>query len=326
MNALKWRFAGLFALFVSAAPVLADSTVVGTGIPAQDVAAVQAAVDAGGTVTLVGLFSFGEDRMGYFYPGLAAETPAVPLYPDYDPFSKGKSTVFITKSVSIQGAGSKIIGGRPAFWIGWDGEMLASPPISGDYGRDWIPLARGIDSYDSNFFANPDYNGPGIYRYFQAYRDIDVSIEGIESLNAHTFFIIAGAGRNLSYANNKVYDCIQSDCVVWPFGSGIWNGKFALDAAVGLLFAPSYYAQNIKTIIDAATDTEYLNCITGSVLIKDNIIANQSSPGGGIASGFTNAEVVIEGNIVANAAPEGLHIADNLNTYVAAVRTSICVF
>jgi hypothetical protein len=316
MKALKCLFVGLLALLASAAPVLADSTVVGTGIPTQDVPAVQAAVDAGGTVTLIGLFNFGEDRMGYFYPGPEAETPANPLYPGYDPFYKGKSTVFISKSVSIQGAGSKLIGGRPAFWIGWDGEMLETAPTSGDYGRDWIPLASGTDLYDSNIFGNPDYNGLGKYRYFRAYRDIEVSIDGILSQNAHTIFIIAGAGRDLSYTNNKVYDCTQSDFVVWPFGSGIWNGKCAINAAVGLLFAPNFYAQNIRTIIDAATDTEYLNCIRGSVLVKDNIIINQSSPGGGIASGFTNAEVIIDGNIVTNAGPEGLHIADNLNTYI----------
>jgi hypothetical protein len=84
---------------------------------------------------------------------------------------------------------------------------------------------------------------------------------------------------------------------------------------VVLLFAPNFYAQNIKTIIDAATKVEYLNCVSGSVLVKDNIIVNQSSPGGGISSGFTKAEVIIDGNIVANAAPEGLHMADNPNTY-----------
>ncbi len=315
MKALRWLFIGLLALFVYAAPVLADSTVVGTGIPAQDVAAVQAAVDAGGTVTLIGLFDFGDDQMGYFYPGPAAETPATPLYPGYDPFYKGKSTVFITKSVTIRGAGSKIIGGRPAFWIGWDGEILSSPPASGDYGRDWIPLASGTDLYDSNVFGNPDYSDLGRYRYFHAYRDIDVSIDGIESQNAHTFFVIAGAGRDLSSTNNKVYDCTQSDFVVWPFGNGIWSGRCAINAAVGLLFAPNYYTQNINTIIDAVTKIEYLNCIKGSVLVKDNIIVNQLSPGGGIASGFTNAEVIIDGNIVMNAAPEGLHIADNPNTY-----------
>jgi len=315
MKALKWLFMGFLALFVSAAPVLADSTVVGTGNPARDVAAVQAAVDAGGTVTLIGLFNFGEDRMGYFYPGLAAETPAIPLYPGYDPFYKGKSTVFISKSVSIQGAGAKIIGGRPAFWIGWDGDMLKIAPASGDYGRDWIPLASGTDFYDSNFFGNPDYDGLGKYRYFRVYRDIDVSIEGIESQNAHTFFILAGAGRNLSYTNNKVFDCAQSDFMVWPFGAGIVSWRVALNAA-GLLYPPSYYVQNIKTLIDAVTKTEYLNCISGSVLIKDNIIINQSSPGGGIASAFTNAAVTIDGNTVTNAAPDGVHISDNLlNTY-----------
>jgi hypothetical protein len=315
MKGLKWLFLGLLALFVSAAPILADSTVVGRGIPAQDVAAVQAAVDAGGTVTLIGLFDFGEDRMGYFYPGLAAETPAISLYPGYDPFYKGKSTVFISKSVSIQGSGSKIIGGRPAFWIGWDGDILETAPTSGDYGRDWIPLASGTDLYDSNFFGNPDYCGLGRYRYFRVYRDIDVSIDGIESQNACTFFIMAGAGRNLSYTNNKVYDCIQSDFMVWPFGAGIVSWRVALNAA-GLLYPPNYYVQNIKTLMDAVTKTEYLNCISGSVLIKDNIILNQSSLGGGIASAFTNAAVTIDGNTITNAAPDGIHISDNLlNSY-----------
>ncbi len=315
MKSLKWLVIGFLAIFVPGAPVLADSTVVGTANPALDVAAVQAAVNGGGMVTLMGLFDFGEDRMGYFYPGPAAETPASPLYPGYDPFYKGKSTVFITKSVSIQGMGATIIGGRPAFWIGWDGDILETAPTSGDYGRDWIPLAWGTDLYDSNFFGNPDYSGPGKYRYFRAYRDIDVSIDGIESQNAHTFFIIAGAGRDLSYTNNKVYDCIQSDFAVWPFGSGIWSGKAAMNAAVGLLFPPCFYTQNIRSLVDAATKTEYLNCISGSVLVKDNIIVNQSSPGGGVHTGFTNAEVIIEGNLVTNAAPEGFHIADNPNTY-----------
>ena len=315
MIALKWLFMGLLALFVSAAPVLEDGTVVGTGIPAQDVAAVQAAVDAGGTVTLIGLFNFGEDRMGYFYPGLAADTPAIPLYPGYDPFYKGKSTVFISKSVSIQGAGSKIIGGRPAFWIGWDGDILESAPTSGDYGRDWIPLASGTDSYDSNFFGNPDYSGLGKYRYFRVYRDIDVSIDGIESQNAHTFFIMAGAGRDLSYTNNKVHDCIESDFMVWPFGAGIVSWRVALNAA-GLLYPPNYYVQNIKTFVDGVTKTEYLNCLSGSLLIKDNVVINQSMPGGGIATAFTNAAVTIDGNTVTNAAPDGVHISDNLlNTY-----------
>jgi hypothetical protein len=333
MKALKRLSMELLALLLSAAPVLADSIVVGTGIPAQDVAAVQAAVDAGGIVTLIGLFNFGEDRMGYFYPGLAAETPAIPLYPGYDPFYKGVSTVFITKSVSIRGGGgAKIIGGRPAFWIGWDGEILASPPASGDYGRDWIPLASGTEFYDSNIFGHPGYGDLGKYRYFRAYRDINVSIDGIESQYAHTFFTIAGAGRDLSYTNNKVYDCIQPDFVVWPFGSGIWSGECALNVAVGLLYAPNFYVQNIRTIIDLATKIEYLDCITGGVLVKDNIIVNQPSPGGGISTGFTNAEVIIDGNVITNAAPEGLHIADNPNTYtiknntISALRYGMNIF
>ena len=315
MKALRRQFMVLITPFIFSALALSDNIVVGTGIPAQDVAAVQAAVDAGGTVTLVGLFNFGDDRMGYFYPGPAAETPSLPLYPGYDPFYKGKSTVFITKSVTIRGAGSKIIGGRPAFWIGWDGEILATPPASGDYGRDWVPLASGTDLYDSNFLGHPEYTGPGKYRYFRVYRDIDVGIDGIESQNAHTFFVMAGAGRDLSYTNNKVYDCIQSGFMVWPFGAGIASWRVALNAA-GLLYPPNDYVQNIKTFVDAVTKTDYLNCISGNLLIKNNRVINQASPGGGIASAFTNAAVTIDGNTIINAAPDGVHISDNpLNTY-----------
>ncbi len=314
MKSLKRLLAGLSVLFVSAAPVLSDSTVIGTGDPARDVAAVQAAVNGGGTVTLAGVFNFGDDRMGYFYPGPVAEKPGESLYPGYDPFHKGKSTVFITKSVSIQGEGAKIIGGRPAFWIGWDGDILEAAPASGDYGRDWVPLAAGTALYDSNIFDNPDYMGLGTYRYFRVYRDIDVSLDGIESQNALTFFVMAGAGRRISYTNNRVYDCSPVDFMVWPFGAGIVMWNVALNAA-GLLYPPAYYVENIKTFADAVTKTEYMNCITESLLLKDNLIINQSGPGGGIASAWTNAVVTIEGNTVTNAAPDGVHVGDNLNTY-----------
>lgn len=321
MKSSKWVSMGLSALLVSAAPILADSRVIGTGDPARDVAAVQAAVNGGGTVTLMGLFNFGDDRMGYFYPGPVAETPANPLYPGYDPFHKGKSTVFITNSVSIQGAGAKIIGGRPAFWIGWDGDILEAAPTSGDYGRDWIPLAAGTDLYDANIFHNPDYSGLGKYRYFRVYRDIDVSIDGIESQNADTFFVMAGAGRRISYTNNRIYDCSPVDFMVWPAGAGIVSWNVALNAA-GLLYPPAYYSQNLKTLADMVTKTEYMNCITESLLVKDNLIINQSGPGGGIASAWTNAVVTIEGNTVTNAAPDGVHLSDNpLSTYTVKNNT-----
>lgn len=332
MKALKRLSVVLLSLLVSAAFVHADTTVVGTGNPAKDVAAVQAAVDAGGTVTLVGLFDFGEDRMGYFYPGPVAETPAARLYPGYDPFSRGKSTVFITRSVSIRGEGATILGGRPAFWIGWDGDILEAAPASGDYGRDWIPLASGTDPYDSNFFGNPDYAGPGTYRYFRAYRDIEVTIDGIESRGARTFFIMAGAGRDLVFTRNGVYDCTQADFMVWPFGSGIASWNVALNAA-GLLYPPNYFVQNIKTLRDAITKTEFLNAITGDLLIRDNTVVNQPSPGGGIASAWTNAAVTIEGNAVTNAARDGIHLSDNpgnayliKNNTISAVTNGINIF
>lgn len=49
----------LFLVLLLAAPSLADQVVTGTGDPSRDVADVQAAVDKGGTVKLLGRFDFG---------------------------------------------------------------------------------------------------------------------------------------------------------------------------------------------------------------------------------------------------------------------------
>ncbi len=321
MKTSRWLSLGLLSLFGLVVQAAADGVVVGTGNPALDVPAVQAAVDSGGTVTLVGLFNFGNDRMGYFYPGPIGEKPENSLYPGYDPFYKGKSTVFIAKSVSIQGKGATILGGRPAFWIGWDGDVLEAPPANGNYGRDWVPLSWGTDLFDSNFFNGADYTGPGKYRYFRVYRDIDVSIDGIESHDAHTFFVMAGAGHDIAYTNNRAYNCNQADYMVWPFGVGIASWNVALNAA-GLLYPPNYYVQNLKTFQDALAKTEFLNAITGNLLVKDNTVENPTGPGGGIASAWTNAVVTIEGNTVTNAAPDGIHLSDNpLNAYVVKNNT-----
>lgn len=51
----------LFFLLITTLPALAEQTVTGTGDPAQDIANVQAAVDAGGLVLLRGEFDFGRD-------------------------------------------------------------------------------------------------------------------------------------------------------------------------------------------------------------------------------------------------------------------------
>ncbi len=51
----------LFLICLTALPAIAEQTVIGTGNPGQDIANVQAAVDAGGTVLLKGRFNFGPE-------------------------------------------------------------------------------------------------------------------------------------------------------------------------------------------------------------------------------------------------------------------------
>ncbi|WP_319468867.1 right-handed parallel beta-helix repeat-containing protein [uncultured Pseudodesulfovibrio sp.] len=51
----------LFLICLTAFPATAEQTVIGTGNPGQDIANVQAAVDAGGTVLLKGRFNFGPE-------------------------------------------------------------------------------------------------------------------------------------------------------------------------------------------------------------------------------------------------------------------------
>jgi hypothetical protein len=332
---------GLFVFFMFTIPVLADSTVVGTGDPATDVPAVQAAVDAGGTVTLVGTFNFGYDPSGYWYnkAKFRANDPYVPEEVRSLPFHKGESTVYISTSVTIKGLGATIIGGRPTFKIGWDGEILAYPPESGppqwngDWGTDWIPLAWGDEYYDSNVFANPEYAGLGIYRYYRAYRDIDVTIDGITSQNAHNHFIVGSAGHSLAYTNNEVYDVMGEDVSVWPFGSGIGPRNTAMNATGGL-YAPHFLVQNYKTYIDLISNFDWLTSITGNVVIKDNYIVNSVTPGvgGNISAAFQNAVNTIEGNTIIGP-DEGLHICDipngatiKNNTIIGATKRGMNIF
>ena len=179
MKTLKSSLVLLTMLMLAAPAFAASITVTGTNNPAVDVAAVQAAVDDPDvdTVILEGTFNFGYEPMGVFYDAVnfKVDQTTVDDATKALPFVKGKSTVFITRSVTVHGnPGSKIIGGRPVFWIGWDGDILHSVPTTGpdtwngeDYGRDFIPVAWGPDMYDMNLPGFPGFHGQGIYRYYR---------------------------------------------------------------------------------------------------------------------------------------------------------------
>ena len=81
----KSRLAVIATLFIPAATMAAQTMVVGTGNPDVDVPAVQAAVDHGGRVMLMGHFSFDK----------APTTPAGAIYP---------RMVTVTKEATIVGA------------------------------------------------------------------------------------------------------------------------------------------------------------------------------------------------------------------------------
>src|SRR6478609_11115966 len=78
-------FAGIVAVASFTGTVAAQMVVVGTGDPDIDIAAVQSAVDRGGTVTLRGRFSFANPPTGHLtLPDLMA-------------------TILVSKDVSISG-------------------------------------------------------------------------------------------------------------------------------------------------------------------------------------------------------------------------------
>lgn len=93
------------------------TTITGTGDPAIDVAAVQAAVDQGGRVVLKGHFSF-------------EATPSAAIAPDLPPALPQKAEVKITKSVTISGPGddedemTTIDGGTLPFYIEAPGQAV----------------------------------------------------------------------------------------------------------------------------------------------------------------------------------------------------------
>ena len=103
-----WRFiAGFVTVLAWTASAAAQTIVVGTGDPATDVKAVQAAVDQGGDVVLKGHFSFNRP----------------PTVPTATAFVGGLATVLVSKEVAISGAQDEdreltsIEGGTTPFYI-----------------------------------------------------------------------------------------------------------------------------------------------------------------------------------------------------------------
>ena len=245
MNSLRWILSLCILLAstsaVAASPDKPVNVVYGTDDPAIDVPAVQSAVDQGGTVVLRGTFDFGTEPGNHIIvPGRS--------YPEQD--RKGLSTVFIyQKDVTIVGETGLngepqtiIKNGMPAFWIGWDGEVLREQP-SGIYGIDFgieiLPVdADGRVSYRD---TGPEsgYNGPQT-RYARAFQDVSARIEKLNFDSPKHYGIKATAGRDVFIIGNVFRDV--------QFGGLIHLNTFAGAThlavgfgPVGLFYAPFVY-------------------------------------------------------------------------------------
>lgn len=188
------------------AAIAADAvTVVGTGDPAIDVPAVQAAADQGGVVTLSGTFDFGTHAGNHIIvPGRAGLEQDV----------RGQSTVFIyLRDVIVQGETDEdgnllttIRNGMPPFWIGWDGNVTRDPPsgIPGvDYGIEYLPQdINGVVDY-RDAPAPPEYAGDQT-RYAVALPFVSATIQLLRFEYPWHYAMKATRGHDIAYLNNEI--------------------------------------------------------------------------------------------------------------------------
>lgn len=185
----------------------AAAVVVGTGDPARDVAAVQAAVDQGGIVVLRGTFDFGSH---------AGNHVIVPGRPGAAQDERGRSTVFVyRRDVVIVGqtdAGGRplttIRRGMPPFWIGWDGEVSRTLPAGTanvDFGIESLPVdAAGRVNYRDTG-PEPGYEGPQT-RYAAAHPLVSAKIQHLVFAGPLHYAIKATAGRDIAVLDNVIRD------------------------------------------------------------------------------------------------------------------------
>jgi hypothetical protein len=271
------------------------TVVLGSDNPLIDVPAVQAAVDEGGTVILRGTFDFGTQAGNHIIvPGRTGAAQD----------EKGKSTVFIyQRDVTIVGETNEygelltvVRNGMPAFWMGWDGEALRTPPAGVDYGIENFPQ-------DEQGRVNYRDTGPepgyimGQTRYARAYQNVSAAIQFIRFESPKHYGVKATAGRDIFVTGNS-FNNVQ-------FG-GLVHGNFfgathiaAAFGGVGLLYAPfiapaftgSVVAE--RNFIDAV-GTETINTHGGECL--------------GLGAIGTNAQVRFERNDIRNIGrqPDGM--------------------
>ena len=332
---------------VSAQVPPGPTTVVGTGNWLVDVPAVQAAVDLGGTVLLQGTFNFGYDRGGFLADEAYVFSAPDNTYHNPDAFKKGESTVYIKNDVTITGETdsngnllTKIIGGCPAFWGGWDGNITGiqnfepafNPSLlSTGAPQQWDGVSVGLD-------FTPNVYG---FRWCRAYPNVSATITNIHFDQPKYGAIIFGAGKNVTIEGNIVSNVSLALKDAWYLRGNFAPGLTAdgppqyrgLGVSVtAALAAPFINLQ--KYIIASRTyppgDPQIFYALlsalspTGNVTISDNNIENigygeyNSSWWGetdGIVSLFTKAtSYTISGNTITNVMPFeslGVLVSDN---------------
>ena len=265
--------------------------VVGTGDPARDVPAVQAAVDLGGVVLLEGTFDFGTHAGNHILvPGRVGSAQD----------DKGKSTVFVCRrDVTILGETddrgnllTTIRHGMPPFWIGWDGNVSrARPPGTAnlDYGIESLPQdSVGRVSYRD---TGPEtgYQGPQT-RYAVGFPQVNATIQHIRFESPRQYGIKATCGRNVAVLENIFQD------VRWGGLVHLNNFAAASHFAVGFGAVGGFYAPFITP------------SVTGSVIFQGNRVEDVGTEiinthGGecfGLGGLLTNAALTITGNDVRN--------------------------
>jgi len=299
----------------------------------QQVQAVQAAVNRGGTVLLRGTFEFGHDLGGF----LVADENAVfsSWYNDFvnlDALKKGNSTVYITKDVTIVGETdpqgnllTTIVGGAPPFWAGWDGYIMGN-----EFGTDpiWYPsvLEDPINAPDwDGASVGLDYT-PNVYglRWMRAYPNINVILKNLHIDQPRFGGIAIGAGKNVLIQGIKVTHVIPALYDAWYiradyfFNSPPSYRGLGITAAGGLQ-APFFNVQNFIMWGDLVSCAQP----TGDLLLLDNRIETIGYGGFnvdwygesmGIDSFFANANIIFSRNTVSDVkafSSFGICVTDN---------------
>ena len=284
--------------------VVPTTVVVGVNNPDYDVPAVQSAVDQGGTVLLRGTFDFGTDAGNHIIvPGRTGAAQD----------RKGTSTVFIyQKDVTILGETGQrgelltvVKNGMPAFWVGWDGEILRVQP-SGTYGVDFgieifpVDVDGRVNYRDSG--PEPGYEGPQT-RYARAYQDVSVVIKSIFFDSPKHGGIKAAAGRDIFVIGNA-FSQVQ-------FGGLVHLNTFAGATHIAAAFGGSglFYAPFLYPAITG-------NIVAERNIVDDvgtNVINTHAGECFGLVALLTNAAAVrIERNEVRNVGRQADDTGPNL--------------